>query len=95
MMSANTQETEQIKKSVVYSFKLQQACEDKLHFILACPCTSKHLHLRHREACIKGIGWDLLHPQQLLQHTTCDPTWMQNLTKANGKYIYENLITTS
>jgi len=67
MMSANSQETEQIKKSVVYSFKLQQACEDKLHFILACPCTSNHLQLRHREARIKGIGWDLLHPQQILQ----------------------------
>ncbi len=38
------------KQSIVSSFKLQQACEDKLHFILACPCASKHLRLRHREA---------------------------------------------
>jgi hypothetical protein len=27
------------KKSIVSSFKLQQACEDKIYFILTCPCT--------------------------------------------------------
>jgi hypothetical protein len=30
-------------------------CENKLHFISACPCTSKHLWLRDRQACLKEI----------------------------------------
>jgi hypothetical protein len=44
------------KKSVVSSFKLQQACEAKLQFILACPCKSKNLNHGHRDAYIEGSG---------------------------------------
>jgi hypothetical protein len=58
-MLAITQETANQKSQIISSFKLQKACNDKLHFMLASPCTSKHLCVRHREACRKGSGWDL------------------------------------
>jgi hypothetical protein len=36
-----SQHARDIKKSIVSSVKLQQACMGKLHFILACPYTRK------------------------------------------------------
>lgn len=58
-MLAITQETANQKSQIISSFKLQKACKDKLHFMLASPCTSKNLCVRHTEACRKGSGWDL------------------------------------
>jgi hypothetical protein len=39
---------------IVSSCKLLQASEGRIHFILACPCKSKHLSQRYREAHIEG-----------------------------------------
>jgi hypothetical protein len=48
MMLAIIQETKATFKSQKYSHsKLQWVCEGKVHFISACPCTSKHLSLLH------------------------------------------------
>jgi hypothetical protein len=54
-------------ESIGSSFKPQQACDGKLHCVLACPFTSKHLSRRHREAYIEGRGQDLVHPDHILQ----------------------------
>jgi hypothetical protein len=70
MMLASNQETYLIKKlSVSFSFKLKQACDSECDFVLACPWTSKHLSLRHREAYIVGRGWGLLHFEHSFMHT--------------------------
>ncbi len=64
MMLASTQQTLLIKKSIVSSFKLQQASEGKsFYFILAGTCICKHLCLKDIEAYIEGSGWGLLHPE--------------------------------
>jgi hypothetical protein len=71
----------QSKKSIISSFK------DKLHFMLASPCTSKHLCVRHREACRKGSGWDLniSLSTPLRPHGTVHPV-MCNLYKCFNGY---------
>jgi hypothetical protein len=68
MTLASNQETYLIKKSIVSSFKLKQACDSEFHFVLG-PWTSKHLSLRHREAYIEGRGWGLLHFKHSFMHT--------------------------
>jgi hypothetical protein len=36
--------------SAVSSFEKQQACDSRLHFILACHCTNEHLGQKHQRA---------------------------------------------
>jgi hypothetical protein len=55
-------------ESIGSSFKPLQACEGKLHCVLACPFTSKHLSWSHREAYIEGRGQDFVHPDHILQN---------------------------
>ncbi len=53
---------------VIWYLILQQACDGKLHFILACPCTGKHLSIRGlHEELVVGV---LLQPEHILEAHT-------------------------
>ncbi len=87
MMLASNPETYLIKKSIVSSFKLKQACDSEFHFVLACPWASKHLSLRHREAYIEGRGWGLLHFEHSFMHTNKHST---KILWTSSSYIFKN-----
>jgi hypothetical protein len=44
-------------QAIIYSVKLQEACDVQLHFMFACPYTSRHLSLlRHIDCPIEKVA---------------------------------------
>ncbi len=75
---------------IVFSFKLQQACESWHCFILDCPCTTKHLYLRHTEAYTEGRV--RASPTLNISFKHMPPGWLvgcRTSSKATGKLMHE------